>query len=108
MSIDFELLNARMANVTAFDALDILCWTCNADTAYVTIDATRKQLVDLYDDTAMFNLRASDVEIQFYGGPPPARWWTGDLLMLLKDHFLHAYSTGQKQIAHNILKKIAQ
>ncbi|MFA5344723.1 MAG: hypothetical protein WC315_00375 [Candidatus Omnitrophota bacterium] len=104
MKINFTLLKNRFGDISALDALELLCWTFGADKAYITVDGMRMPLVDLYDDTGMFTWKASDVDLQFYGGPPPAKWWDGTLLTMLLDHFLYAYSKNDLVKVHKALK----
>lgn len=98
------MLKNRFGDISALDALELLCWTFNADKAFVSIGGSRMPLSDLYDDTALFTLKASDVDLQFYGGPPPAKWWNGTLLTMLMDHFLFAYSKKDMAKVHKALK----
>lgn len=105
--INFTLLNNRFGKISALDALELLCWTFEADKAFITVDSNRIQVIDLYDDTSMFTWLASDVDIQFYGGPPPAKWWNGTLLTMLLDHFLYAYAKNDMPKVHKALKVYA-
>jgi hypothetical protein len=102
--INFTLLNNRFGKISALDALGLLCWTFGANQAYITVGGNRIQLIDLYDDTSMFTWLASEVDLQFCGGPPPAKWWNGTLLTMLLDHFLFAYAKNDMVKVHKALK----
>jgi len=102
--INFSMLRKRFGQISTLDALELLCWTFGADKAYIGFGGQRLQLVDLYDDTSLFNDLAGDVPVQFYGGPPAPKWWDGTLLTMLIDHFLYAYVKNDLPKVHKALK----
>jgi hypothetical protein len=106
MRLNFTLLITRFRDITVCDALNMLCGTFNAASAFITIDGTRKQLADLYDEPEILMLPAVELEVQFFGGPSPARWWDGNLMMMLIDHLLFAYAHKQIHLVHEVLKTV--
>ncbi len=106
-TINFSLLTNRFKNLTALDVIEILCQTFGASGAYIRRCGKLMPLTDLYDDVEMFSQLASEVEIDFYGGPPPSHWWSGTLLTLLMDHCVYAYSKNDLHRVRAALKVTA-
>lgn len=92
--INFSKLTDSFSDISALDALECLCWTFNADKAGIYLDGTTLVLSDLYDYISLE--KAADIELRFYGGPNPGKWWNGTLLTLFLDHFIYAYLKGKR------------
>ncbi len=106
MKVNFSQLSKRYEDITALDALELLCVIFGAGNAYITMDSKRLPLYELYDNPEIFNWKASEIDLIFCGGPKPAKWWTGTLLTLLLDHILYAYSTNDLVKVHKALKAV--
>jgi|WetSurMetagenome_2_1015567.scaffolds.fasta_scaffold02484_7 hypothetical protein len=107
MRLNFSLLMNRFRDITVIDALNLLCHEFKATHAYIDIGASRKQLVDLYDEPEILMLRAADLELSFFGGPKTkTKWWTSNLLNMLLDHLLFAYSKKDMGPVHKALKVV--
>ena len=93
--VDLQLLERMFKNINAIEALDILCRVFNATDAVVFLDHRRFSLYELYDEGSLYGgMFASEVEIRFFGGPPPGGWFNGTLLTLLLDHSAYRLAKG--------------
>jgi len=81
-------------NLSAFDAVDCLCSVFKATNAVVYYRHKRLQVCDLYEFSELyFDVKAIDLEVGFYGGPPNEcilRY--GTLLTLVLDHLFYCYA----------------
>jgi hypothetical protein len=106
MRINFSQLSIRYRDITALDALELLCVIFGAGNAYINMDGKRLPLYELYNNSEIFNWKASEIDLDFFGGPKPAKWWPGTLLTLLLDHILYAYSINDLAKVHKALKAV--
>lgn len=105
MAINFKQLDRFFKGMPAMDALEALCWVFNADRATIYIDGTRFALADLYDTMETDGFRqASEITLEFYGGPSPGKWWHGNLYTMFLDHFIFAYISGERQLVKKAFK----
>lgn len=93
---DMATLERLFKDLSAMDAVEVLCQVFNAINAVVYIDNKRFALHELYDDYyTMYCCAATDIDLRFYGGPPGSgRWFSGTLLTLLMDHAAYCLSKG--------------
>ena len=86
-------------DITALDALNIICQFFNAGNAVIYIDGRRFTVLDLFDSLNMYmDGLAREIVIRFFGGPHKhGRWFTGTLLTMLADHAAYQTSTGHKE-----------
>ncbi len=109
MKLNFQLLERYFNDISALDALEILCTIFNASSANIQLGGMSFALVDLYDyASAYYGLPATDVVISFYGGPQPGRWWyNSNLYTMLLDHILYSMSIGDKKKVAKALKTVS-
>jgi hypothetical protein len=106
MKVNMTLLKNRFRGIKAIDALELLCSVFEAANAFVSIDGVRMRLCDLYDDIEIYTETAANIELQFFGGPHPAKWWSGTLLTMLMDHILFAYTNNNLKSVNIALKAV--
>jgi hypothetical protein len=104
MNISF--LQNVLKDISAADALNILCQDLGAANAIVYIKGERKSLVDLQDSHIFYKAsEAREILLKFFGGPPrKGGWFNGTLATMLVDHIAYQQSTGNKEKAKEIVR----
>lgn len=85
-------------NLSAFDAVDALCRVFKATTAVIFYRHEQLQVSDLYEISEIYyDIKAKDLEVGFYGGPPDECVQRhGNLLTLFLDHLFYCYATNRE------------
>jgi len=108
MNINF--LQQVLKDISVVDALNILCQDLGAANAFVYINNTRTQLMDLHDSHIFYLASyAREIPLRFYGGPPRrGAWFDGTLTTMLIDHIAYQQSTGNIEKAKDIVRWIVR
>lgn len=108
MNISF--LQSVLKDISAADALNILCQDLGAANAIVYIKGERKSLIDLQDSYIFYKAsEAGDITLRFYGGPPQhGGWYDGTLVTMLIDHIAYQQSTGGAEKVKDIVRWIVR
>src|SRR5574340_626009 len=109
MKVNFQLLERYFNDISALDALELLCTIFEASNTQVELDGMLFALIDLYDySSTYYGLPAKDVVVSFYGGPSPGRWWCdSNLYTMLLDHILYSMSNGDKKRVTQVLNAVS-
>jgi len=100
-------LEQRFKNLNAIEVLDILCRVFQASDAIIYCNNQRFALHELYDESYLYgHVFASEIEIRFFGGPPPGGWFDGTLFTLLLDHAAYRLSKGDDKTVAKALHMV--
>ena len=108
MNINF--LQNVCKNISAADALNILCQDLGAANAIVILDGKKQSLTDLHDSYIYYKaMEAREIPLRFFGGPHhQGAWFNGTLATMLIDHIAYQQSTGNKEKAKDIIRWIVR
>lgn len=95
--------------MSAFDALECLCFVMNAGDAQVMLNGVYNcKLKDMFDVPQIYEGEmAHEVDVTFYGGPPNScEQFEGNLLLLLVDHFLFNFVLNKRDEVEKALSYV--